>query len=183
MKRGKGTGHVTCIDKANVFQSFAFFRKVFFERAENFPQLQADAAYVDATALRLVREPWTFDVMVTENMFGDILSDLGAGLMGGLGFAPSADIGEHHAVFQPCHGSAPDIAGRGWANPAAMILSGAMMLDWLGQRHGHESLIEAGERLQAAVAAVIGERRVRTRDAGGKASTEDFAMAVGDLLG
>ena len=79
-------------------------------------------------------KPWDYDVMVTENMFGDILSDLGAGLMGGLGFAPSADIGDEHAVFQPCHGTAPDIAGKGIANPTAMFLSGAMMLEWLGER-------------------------------------------------
>ena len=183
LQRGKGKGHVTCIDKANVFQAFAFFRKIFFERAEKFPQIQAGATYIDAMALRMIRDPWTLDILVTENMFGDILSDLGAGLMGGLGFAPSADIGDDHAVFQPCHGSAPDIAGRGWANPAAMILSGAMMLDWLGHKHGSEALISAGEMLNAAVAAVIGERTIRTRDFGGEASTEDFAVAVGDQLG
>ena len=87
-------------------------------------------------ALSLVLKPWEFDVMVTENMFGDILSDLGAGLVGGMGYAPSADIGDTHAVFQPCHGSAPDIAGQGKANPTAMFLSAAMMLDWLGEQHG-----------------------------------------------
>ncbi len=165
-----------------MFQSFAFFRKIFFERANAFPQLSADSIYVDAMAMRMVRDPWTFDVLVTENMFGDILSDLGAGLMGGLGFAPSADIGDHHAVFQPCHGSAPDIAGRGWANPAAMILSGAMMLDWLGRKRNDHMLGAAGDRLKAAIARVIQERKVRTRDFGGKATTEDFARAVGDNL-
>ena len=86
----------------------------------------------------LVRRPWEFDVMVMENMFGDILSDLTAGLIGGMGMAPSADIGDEHAVFQPCHGTAPDIMGKGLANPTAMILSAAMMLDWLADRHGHE---------------------------------------------
>ena len=94
--------------------------------------------YVDAAALNLVRRPWDFDVMVTENMFGDILSDLGAALLGGIGLAPSADIGDRHAVFQPCHGSAPDIMGTGKANPVGMFLSAAMMLDWLAERHGDE---------------------------------------------
>jgi len=97
--------------------------------------LSADAAYVDIMSLNLVTRPWDYDVMVTENMFGDILSDLGAALIGGMGYAPSADIGDTHGVFQPCHGSAPDIAGKGVANPTAMFLSGAMMLDWLGEKH------------------------------------------------
>ena len=175
---GRGGGRVTCVDKANVFSAFAFFRRIFMERAALSPELAADAAYVDAMALRMVREPWTLDVLVTENMFGDILSDLGAGLMGGLGFAPSADIGCDNAVFQPCHGSAPDIMGRGHANPAAMILSGAMMLDWLGGRHGRPGLTEAGERLRLAVGGAIASGEARTRDAGGTASTEEFAAAV-----
>ena len=175
---GRGPGRVTCVDKANVFQAFAFFRRIFRERAARHPGLAADVAYVDAMALRMVQAPWDLDVLATENMFGDILSDLGAGLMGGLGFAPSADIGDRHAVFQPCHGSAPDIMGRGWANPAAMILSGAMMLDWLGRRHAAPSLTQAGERLRLAVGAAIAGGEARTRDAGGTASTEDFASAV-----
>ncbi len=105
-------------------------------------------------ALWMVQRPWDFDVMVTENMFGDILSDLGAGLMGGLGMAPSADIGDDHAVFQPCHGTAPDIMGQGLANPVAMIRSGAMMLDWLGRRHGLPAMVRDAARLDAAVDAV-----------------------------
>ncbi|MCL4132794.1 UNVERIFIED_CONTAM: hypothetical protein GTU68_000549 [Idotea baltica] len=116
--------------------------------------------------------------MVTENMFGDILSDLGAGLMGGLGMAPSADIGLDHAVFQPCHGSAPDIAGRGIANPMAMILSGAMMLDWLGLRHDAPALVADGIRLREAVETVIARGGVLTADLGGSAGTQDAADAV-----
>ena len=135
LAQGRGTGRVTCVDKANVFRAFAFFREIFDAEAAYHPDLRADHAYVDVAALWFVQKPWEFDVLVTENMFGDILSDLGAGLMGGLGVAPSADIGMDHAVFQPCHGSAPDIAERGIANPLAMILSAAMMLDWLGLRH------------------------------------------------
>ena len=99
----------------------------------------------------LVKRPWDFDVMVMENMFGDILSDMTAGLIGGMGMAPSADIGDQYAVFQPCHGTAPDIMGQGKANPTGMILSAAMMLDWLADKHGLESAAEAGERIERAV--------------------------------
>lgn len=179
---GRGKGRVTCVDKANVFRSFAFFRKIFDEIACSYPDLTADHAYVDATALWMVQKPWDFDVLVTENMFGDILSDLGAGLMGGLGLAPSADIGDKHAVFQPCHGSAPDIAGQGIANPHAMILSAAMMLEWLGLSHDIPALGEDGKRLRLAVEAVIAGSRNLTRDLGGSASTNDAAQAVLDEL-
>lgn len=176
--QGRGEGRVTCVDKANVFRAFAFFREIFDAEAAKHPDLIADHAYVDATALWFVLKPWDFDVLVTENMFGDILSDLGAGLMGGLGVAPSADIGLDHAVFQPCHGSAPDIAGRGIANPMAMILSGAMMLDWLGLRHDAPKLVADGTRLREAVEAVIAAGNVLTRDLGGTATTQDAANAV-----
>ncbi|MGI9335658.1 MAG: isocitrate/isopropylmalate dehydrogenase family protein, partial [Gammaproteobacteria bacterium] len=116
-------GKLTCVDKANVFTSMAFFRKVFDERAKLFPAIESGHHYVDAMALDLVRKPWTFDVLVMENMFGDILSDLTAALIGGMGMAPSADIGDENALFQPAHGSAPDIVGQGIANPIAMIQS------------------------------------------------------------
>jgi 3-isopropylmalate dehydrogenase len=126
----------------------------------------------------MVEKPWIFDVMVTENMFGDILSDLGAGLMGGLGLAPSADIGHNHAVFQPCHGSAPDIAGQGVANPFAMILSAAMMLEWLGLKHNHATLVRHGALLRDTVYTVVSTGKHLTRDLGGKSSTEEAAKAV-----
>ena len=179
---GRGPGRVTCVDKANVFRAFAFFRQIFDEEAARHPDLKADHAYVDATALWMVEKPWAFDVMVTENMFGDILSDLGAGLMGGLGLAPSADIGEHHAVFQPCHGSAPDIAGKGLANPFAMILSAAMMLDWLGHEHDMPEMLADGRRLSDAVEQVVAEGKTLTRDLGGSASTGEAASAVAQTL-
>lgn len=175
---GRGPGRVTCVDKANVFRAFAFFRDIFDSEATRHPDLQADHAYVDATALWMVQKPWDFDVLVTENMFGDILSDLGAGLMGGLGLAPSADIGLDHAVFQPCHGSAPDIAGQNVANPMAMILSAAMMLEWLGRRHENSALVADGVRLRRAVDRVLASGEVKTRDLGGTASTD----AVGDAV-
>ena len=113
----------------------------------------------------LVRRPWDFDVMVMENMFGDIISDLTAGLIGGMGMAPSADIGDTHAVFQPCHGTAPDIMGKGLANPTAMILSAAMMLDWLADRHGHEGAAQAARTIERAVdrAFAAGLKAVRIR--------------------
>jgi len=175
---GRGPGRVTCVDKANVFRSFAFFRKVFDAEATRWPELRSDHAYVDATALWMVQKPWTFDVLVTENMFGDILSDLGAGLMGGLGVAPSADIGLHQAVFQPCHGSAPDIAGRGLANPIAMILSGAMMLEWLGLKHAVPAMQADGARLRRAVDTALLDAGAVTADLGGTATTAEAAAAV-----
>ena len=175
---GTGKGRVTCVDKANVFRAFAFFREIFDGVARQFPQLTADHAYVDATALWMVEKPWTFDVMVTENMFGDILSDLGAGIMGGLGLAPSADIGDDHAVFQPCHGSAFDIIGKGVANPLAMILSAAMMLDWLGTKHNSAPMVADAKALRDAVYQVVADKSHLTRDLGGDSSTETAANAV-----
>ncbi len=156
-------GRVTCVDKANVLPSMAFFRSIFLERAARHPDIAADCMYVDATALRLVRAPWEFDVMVTENMFGDILSDLGAALMGGMGMAPSADVGDRHAVFQPCHGTAPDIAGRGVANPTAMFLSAAMMLEWLGELHDVNACRRAGARADTGRRAHVRERHAAPR--------------------
>ncbi|MEM6478392.1 MAG: isocitrate/isopropylmalate family dehydrogenase [Pseudomonadota bacterium] len=179
---GVGPGRVMCVDKANVFRAFAFFRQIFDETAAQYPALTADHGYVDAVALWMVDQPQRFDVMVTENMFGDILSDLGAGLMGGLGLAPSADIGDDHAVFQPCHGTAPDIAAKGLANPMAMILSAAMMLEWLGQTHAAPEAIEDARHLQKAVDQVISERRVLTRDLGGVATTREVVTAVETAL-
>ncbi len=177
-KRAGKPGIVTCVDKANVFASLAFFRKVFDERAAAHPDLGADHAYVDATALNMVRKPWAFDVLVTENMFGDILSDLGAGLIGGMGMAPSADIGDDYAVFQPCHGSAPDIAGQGKANPTAMILSGAMMLDWLADRHWIPACRDAAGLIKAAVDRVFAPGRLVPVELGGTAGTQDIVDAV-----
>lgn len=176
--RGLGPGRVTCVDKANVFRAFAYFRALFDAEAAKHPALTADHAYVDATALWMVQKPWDFDVLVTENMFGDILSDLGAGLMGGLGLAPSADIGLKQAVFQPCHGSAPDIAGEGKANPIAMILSGAMMLEWLGTRHDVPALITDGQHLRDAVEDVLQKPDQLTPDLGGTNTTDGLGQAV-----
>ena len=136
------------------------------------------SAYVDAMAMWMVQRPWEFDVLVTENMFGDILSDLGAGIMGSLGLAPSADIGDKHAVFQPCHGSAPDIAGKGIANPIAMVLSASMMLSWLGRKHNDTTLQQAGLQIDTAVDSVLRDQEGLTRDLGGTASTRECVETI-----
>ena len=178
-RRAQGRpGRLACVDKANVFASLAFFRKVFDERAREYPDVAAEHVYVDAAALRMVQRPWDLDVLVTENMFGDILSDLGAGLMGGLGFAPSADIGDDHAVFQPCHGTAPDIAGMGRANPTAMFLSAAMMLEWLGERHGQGACGRAAARMRAAVGHAFRGGTLVPCERGGSAGTAAVTAAV-----
>lgn len=171
-------GRVTCVDKANVLGSFAFFRKIFDERAKRFPNLIADHAYVDAVGLWMVKQPWVFDVLVTENMFGDILSDVGAGLMGGMGMAPSADIGDEHAVFQPCHGSAPDITGQGKANPVATFLSGAMLLEWLGNEHDNNHCKRAGRLITNAVDSAFAGGNLIPYELGGNAGTDAITRAV-----
>jgi 3-isopropylmalate dehydrogenase len=163
--------HVTLVDKANVLPSMAYFRAVFDGLAREYPDIETSRVYVDAAALYLVQRPQMFDVIVTENMFGDVLSDLAAGLVGGMGMAPSADIGERYAVFQPSHGSAPDIARRGIANPVATILSAAMMLDWLGAG-------EAAERIRAAVRTTFSDPFARTTEMGGSLSTAQMTDAI-----
>ncbi len=174
-------GQLTCVDKANVFRAFAFFRRIFDECAERHPDVKADHLYIDACSAYLVKRPWDFDVLVTENMFGDILSDLAASLIGGLGMAPSADIGDRYAVFQPCHGTAPDIMGQGKANPTAMILSTAMMLDWLADKHGLEGAAEAGERIERAVDNAYAGG-IKPMEFGGSNGTADVAKAVLEAL-
>jgi 3-isopropylmalate dehydrogenase len=175
--RGRVTGGLTCVDKANVFKAFAFFREMFDEAAQRHPEVKADRLYVDACAAMLVQRPWDFDVLVMENMFGDILSDLTASLIGGLGMAPSADIGDRYAVFQPCHGTAPDIMGQGKANPTGMILSAAMMLDWLADKHGLEGAAEAGEDIARAVDKVYADG-IKPMEFGGGNGTAEIAKAV-----
>jgi 3-isopropylmalate dehydrogenase len=174
--RGK-PGKLTCVDKANVFKAFAFFRQLFDDAAARYASVATERLYVDACSAMLVRRPWDFDVMVMENMFGDILSDLTAGLVGGMGMAPSADIGDTHAVFQPCHGTAPDIMGKGLANPSAMILSTAMMLDWLADKHDHAPAAAAAQRIEAAVDKAFA-RGIRPPDLGGADGTAAVAKAV-----
>jgi 3-isopropylmalate dehydrogenase len=166
--------HCTLVDKANVLPSMVFFRRIFDEIAEQYPDVATERVYVDAMALYLVRKPQAFDVIVTENMFGDILSDLAGGLVGGMGMAPSGDIGDECAVFQPSHGTAPDIAGKGIANPIAMILSAAMMLEWLG----HAQTVAAAHRIEQAVQRVFDDPANRTPDMGGKLTTSGITDLI-----
>ncbi len=173
-----GVSRVTCVDKANVLASYAFFRDVATEVASANADIPFEAIYVDAAALYLVTRPATFDVLVAENMFGDILSDLGAGTVGGLGLAPSGDVGDEHGLFQASHGSAPDIAGRGVANPLATILSAALLLDWVGQRRDDELACTAARWVDESVAAALADGSGHTADLGGGAST----AAVGDAV-
>jgi len=175
-------GRVTNVDKANVFTSMAFWRQVFEERAQAFADVPTEHAYVDAMALNLVMKPWAYDVLVTENMFGDILSDLIAALAGGMGMAPSADIGDRYALFQPAHGTAPDIVGQGIANPTAMILSAVMMLDWLAERHGDSALADGARAVEASLAAAFAQGVVRPREFGGHSGTADIVRAVIEAL-
>ena len=170
--------HLTLVDKANVLPSMAFFRRVFDEVSREFPEVATNRVYVDAASLYFVQRPEMFDVIVTENMFGDILSDLAAGLVGGMGMAPSGDIGDRYAVFQPSHGSAPDIAGRGVANPVATILSVALMLDWFD----HPATHRGAQMIRHAVRDVFADRRARTPDMGGKMTTSELGRAVAGAL-
>ncbi|MEA2907355.1 MAG: 3-isopropylmalate dehydrogenase [Alphaproteobacteria bacterium] len=170
-------GALACVDKANAFKAYAFFRALFDEAAARHPGVATERLYVDACSAMLVRRPWDFDVLVMENMFGDILSDLTAGLIGGMGMAPSADIGDTHAVFQPCHGTAPDIMGQGLANPTAMILSAALMLDWLSERHGHGPAADAARTIERAVDRAFADG-LRPCEFGGRDGTDAVASAV-----
>lgn len=170
-------GHVTLLDKANVLRSNAFMRKIFDEVAKDFPDVQHTHLYIDAGSMMLVTDPERFDVVVTENVFGDITSEIAAGVVGGLGVAPSADVNDEMAVFQPSHGTAPDIAGKGIANPVATILSAGMLLDWLSEKHADPRCSAAAASLRLAVAEVL-RHGPRTGDIGGSATTKEVTDAI-----
>ena len=177
-----GKGLVTCVDKANVFTSMAFFRKIFDERAGRFPEVSVSYNYVDAQALDLIRKPWEFDVLVMENMFGDILSDLAGGLVGGMGIAPCAEIGDQHGLFQPAHGSAPDIVGRDKANPLAAVLSGALMLDYLADQSSVDALSDAASVIEDAVQSGFAADRIRPKEFGGDQGTTAITRELITLI-
>ncbi|MDO5824864.1 MAG: isocitrate/isopropylmalate family dehydrogenase [Methanosphaera sp.] len=167
---------VTAVHKANVLKiSDGLFKKTFYEVAENYPEIESNDFYVDATAMYLITNPLDFEVIVTSNLYGDILSDEGAGLVGGLGMIPSANIGDNNGLFEPVHGSAPDIAGKKIANPAATILSACMMLDYLGES-------EEARRVEEVLIDVIQEAKVVTPDLGGSASTYEMAEYIASKL-
>jgi isocitrate dehydrogenase (NAD+) len=163
---------VTAVHKANIMKlSDGLFLECFYNMAKKFPEIEADDKIVDNACMQLVMRPEQFDVMVLENLYGDIVSDLCAGLIGGLGLAPGSNIGEQGAVFEAVHGSAPDIAGQGIANPTAILMSGIMMLRHIGE-------IDAADRIQKAMLEVFAEGEVRTKDLGGTSKTADFASAI-----
>ena len=167
---------VTGVHKANVLKkSDGLFKEIFYEVSKNYPDIEAEDYYVDATAMYLITQPESFDVIVTTNLFGDILSDEGAGLVGGLGLIPSANIGEDGALFEPVHGSAPDIAGQNKANPIAMMLSAIMMLRYLGEN-------EAADKFDAAILKVLTDANNLTGDLGGSATTMELAREVKNNL-
>lgn len=170
---------VTAVHKNTVFKlGCGMFAEECRKVAAEYPDVAFDEVIVDTFALKAVMRPSDFDVVVTTNTFGDILSDMTAGLVGGLGLAPGLSAGDTHAMAQATHGSAPDIAGRQIANPYAMILSGAMLLDWLGQKHDDQRLHQAGDLIHQAMTQVFEEDRVLTPDLGGDASTADVGAAV-----
>ena len=167
---------VTGVHKANVLKkSDGLFKDIFYEVGEKYPDIEKEDFYVDATAMYLITQPEKFEVIVTTNLFGDILSDEGAGLVGGLGLIPSANIGNEGALFEPVHGSAPDIAGKGIANPIAMMLSAVMMLKYLGEN-------ESGEKLENAILKLLTEAKVLTGDLGGNATTNEVTNEIIKLL-
>jgi isocitrate dehydrogenase (NAD+) len=170
--RKHGRKKVTLAHKANILKyTQGLFLDVGREVARGFPDIEWEDRIIDATAMLLVLDPYRFDVLVMENMFGDILSDQMAGLVGGLGFAPAGNIGTHAAMFEAVHGSAPDIAGRGIANPTGLLLSACMLLDHVDQP-------ETAARIRVALDKVVGERSVHTPDMGGNASTAEFTAAI-----
>jgi isocitrate dehydrogenase (NAD+) len=172
MVRQQGRKRLTAVHKANIMKlTDGMFLEEFYKLAADYPDVQADDIIVDNCCMQLVTRPEQFDVLVTENLYGDIVSDLCAGLVGGLGLAPGANIGLHCAVFEAVHGSAPDIAGKGIANPTALLFSGLMMLRHLGEG-------DTADRIGRAVIAIAKDGTMLTRDLGGTASTSEFADEV-----
>ncbi len=174
--RDFGRKKVTAVHKANIMKlSDGLFLECFYNVAKDYPEITADDKIIDNCCMQLVMRPEQFDVMVMENLYGDIVSDLCAGLIGGLGLAPGANIGERGAVFEAVHGSAPDIAGQGIANPTALLMSGIVMLRYIGEK-------AAAQNVEDAMMAVFAEGAIRTKDLGGTANTTDFANAIIDKM-
>ena len=180
---GRRRNKVTVVHKANVLKvSDGLFRDTVREVAKSHPEVELDEVLIDAMAALLVRTPEAFDVVLTTNMFGDILSDEAAELSGGLGLGGSLNAGDDHAIAQAAHGSAPDIAGQGIANPTALMVSVAMLLEWLGAGHGRDDLSAAAAAFNAAVDAVLADPANHTPDLGGSAKTADIGRAVADAI-
>ena len=167
---------VTAIHKANIMKfTDGLFLECFRNVGKDYPEIEKQEVIIDNMCMQLVLRPETFDVLVAPNLYGDIVSDLCAGLVGGLGFAPSGNIGDEYRIYEAVHGSAPDIAGKGIANPSALLLAFALMLEALGQN-------EQAGRLRTALSKVVEEGKIVTRDIGGNASTKEFTQAIIDRL-
>jgi len=175
--RGRGRKKVTVFHKANIMKlTDGLFLRCAYETSRDYPDIEYGEMIIDAGCMKLVQDPTQFDVLLMENLYGDVISDLCAGMVGGLGVVPGSNIGEAGAVFEAVHGSAPDIAGKGVANPLALLMSGVMMLNHLGEK-------QIAGRIKAAYNAVLEEGRIRTRDLGGSAGTREFADAIIAKLG
>ncbi|MGY5148416.1 MAG: isocitrate/isopropylmalate dehydrogenase family protein [Candidatus Nitrosopumilus sp. bin_7KS] len=173
---------VTCVHKSNVMRvTDGMFAKACADVSKNYPDITFEEMYVDACAMNLIRQPEQFDVVVTTNLFGDILSDESSQVVGGLGMAPAANIGDNFALFEPVHGAAFDIAGQNIANPSSFLLSMKMMLDWLGNKHNDSKCIEVGQKLESTIFNLV-KTGVKTKDIGGDTSTTEFTKQITDNL-
>jgi 3-isopropylmalate dehydrogenase len=169
---------VTCVHKSNVMRiTDGLFVKSCIEVSKNYPDILFEQMYVDACAMNLIRQPEQFDVIVTTNLFGDILSDESSQVVGGLGMAPAANIGDNFALFEPVHGAAFDIAGKNIANPSSFLLSIKMMLDWLGKKHNDAKCITVGKKLESTIFDLV-KQGVKTKDIGGEKSTSEFTREI-----
>ena len=182
-KRGKGAPldgklRVTCVDKSTVLKSCALFREVYNEVAEGYPDVEKDYALIDAWTQWAIRRPEYYDVVVTTNLFGDIITDMTAPIQGGLGLAPSAEVGDEYGMFRPIHGTAPKYRGKYVANPIAAVLSAKMLMEWLADRHEDKSAEEAADKIERAVDSTLKEGKVPPRDLGGSSRTNE----VGDEI-
>lgn len=173
---------VTAVHKANVMRvTCGLFAEVCRKIAKEYPSVSYEEQYVDAMAMRLIKEPQNFDVIVTTNMFGDILSDEAAQLVGGLGMAPGGNIGDDYAIFEPIHGSAPTRAGKRTANPCSMILAAKMMLDWLGERYNDQLCLKAAQLIEGGVISAL-KKNLSVADLGGKLRTDEMAEAIANEI-
>src|SRR5438552_282111 len=181
--RTRARKKVTAAHKEPVYRlACGMFAEECRKMAREYPDVKFEEAMIDTISMKLVMTPQQYDVVVTTNQLGDILTDIGAGLVGGLGLAPGLCVGERQAMAQATHGSAPDIAGRNIANPYAMIMSGQMLLAWLGRRHNEPRATEAAQRIQNAVTSLFQEARHLTRDLGGSASTQEMGDVIAALV-
>jgi len=173
---------VTCVHKSNVMRvTDGLFAKACIEVSKDYPEIKFEEMYVDACAMNLIRQPEKFDVVVTTNLFGDILSDESSQVVGGLGMAPAANLGDTFALFEPVHGAAFDIAGQNIANPSSFLLSIKMMLDWLGAKHNDQKCFEMAKKLESTIFDLV-KSGIKTKDIGGDKTTTEFTKQITDNL-